>query len=510
MTIKIDPAVFIADVARQRSGEAVMVPNVVGGVEHFEGRPFFREDPNFPDRNVSGAHEASTELVNAAVAAARAAQREWERVPATERAARVGAGVSFVAAHAQDWATRLAVETGKAINAIEAEVDEVRGFLDIYSSLGADPAAFVDDLHGSSSDMTSETILRPYGVFGVITPFNYPIALAAGLSIGAVIAGNGLVIKTAEHGPWSGQAVYELFDSMDLPRGLVNIVHGGPATGRSLVDSDVDGIGFTGSAAVGHSIIRQYAAGPFVKPVIAEMGGKNPVIVTDGADVEAAAQGIVYSGYDLAGQKCSSGSRVLATPGAYDKVVDSVGERLRQIRFGDTIDGTSVFAGPVTDQAAVDRYQRLIATAEQAGFTVTVGSQPQGDGYLVAPVLISDVPEDHPLARDEHFLPVVTVSKVNSFEQALEAANAVPFGLTAGIFTGSRAEAVEFLDRIEAGCINVNGKGHATTGFLPGLQTFGGWKGSASTGKQAYGKWYLQQFTREQTRKFPVDLAGLT
>jgi len=357
--------------------------------------------------------------------------------------------------------------------------------------------------------MASETILRPYGVFGVITPFNYPIALAAGLSIGAVIAGNGLVIKTAEHGPWSGQAVYELFSSMDLPDGLVNVVHGGPAVGQALVNSDVDGIGFTGSAAVGHSIIRQFAEGPFVKPVIAEMGGKNPVIVTDGADLDTAVQGIVYSGYDLAGQKCSSGSRVLATPGAYEKVVDLVGKRVRQLHFGDTIEGASVFAGPVTAGAAVERYQRLIAAAKEAGCTVTVGSRPSGDGYFVPPTLISDVPEDHPLAREEHFLPVVTVSKVESFEQALEAANAVPFGLTAGIFTGSRAEAVEFLERVEAGCINVNGKGHATTGFLPGLQTFGGWKGSASTGKQAYGKWYLQQFAREQTRKFPVDFAGL-
>ena len=509
MTIDIDSAVFIADVARQRASDTVIVPNVVGGVEHLEGRLFFREDPNYPDRHVTGAHGASAELVNEAVATARVAQREWERVPPAERAARVGAGVSFVAAHKQDWATRLAVETGKSINAIEAEVDEVRGFLDIYSSLGADPGAFVDDLNGSSAEMASETILRPYGVFGVITPFNYPIALAAGLSIGAVIAGNGLVIKTAEHGPWSGQAVYELFSSMDLPDGLVNVVHGGPAVGQALVNSDVDGIGFTGSAAVGHSIIRQFAEGPFVKPVIAEMGGKNPVIVTDGADLDTAVQGIVYSGYDLAGQKCSSGSRVLATPGAYEKVVDLVGKRVRQLHFGDTIEGASVFAGPVTAGAAVERYQRLIAAAKEAGCTVTVGSRPSGDGYFVPPTLISDVPEDHPLAREEHFLPVVTVSKVESFEQALEAANAVPFGLTAGIFTGSRAEAVEFLERVEAGCINVNGKGHATTGFLPGLQTFGGWKGSASTGKQAYGKWYLQQFAREQTRKFPVDFAGL-
>ncbi|MDR6989152.1 1-pyrroline-5-carboxylate dehydrogenase [Paenarthrobacter nitroguajacolicus] len=510
MNITIDPHEFASKVADQRGAEPVIVPHVIGGAEYFDGPITLREDPTYPDRSVSGAHEASDELVQKAVATARSAQREWESVPAVERAAKVRVGIDYVFANALDWSTRLAVETGKSIAAIEAEVDEVRGFLDVYSSFASEPDHFVDELNGSDEFMTSETILRPYGVFGVITPFNYPIALAAGLSIGAVLAGNGLVIKTSHQGPWSGQAVYELFAAMDLPVGLVNIVHGGDAPAKALVSAEIDGIGFTGSASVGHSIIRQLSSGPFVKPVIAEMGGKNPVIVTETADIDAASKGIIYSAYDLAGQKCSSGSRILTTPDAYDALVQGVGERVKALRFGDTVEGREVFAGPLTSQEAVDRYERTLAMAQEAGFTVISGSRPEGKGYFAAPVVIAGVPEDHDLARNEHFLPLITISKVETFQDALKAANDVSLGLTAGIFTGKLAEANEFLDRIEAGCINVNGRGHATTGFLPGKQTFGGWKASGSTGKQGYGKWYLQQFAREQTRKFPAGYAGLS
>lgn len=508
MSITIDASTFAANVARQRTAEPVIVPSVVGGQEYCEGPLVLREDPSHVDRRVSGAHESSDELVARAVAASRAAQRQWERVPAVERAARVRRGIEYVVEHADEWATRLALETGKTLPAITAEVDEVRGFLEVYSAFGADPDAFVDELDGTTAEMTSETILRPYGVFGVITPFNYPMALAANATIGAVVAGNGVVIKSSHQGPWSGQAIHELFAALDVPTGLVNIVHGGDSTGKALVASDIDGIGFTGSAAVGHAIIRQLSGGPYVKPVIAEMGGKNPVIVADSADVEAAVAGILYSGYDLAGQKCSSGSRILATSGSHDELVLRLGAAIRSMAFGDPVQG-GVFAGPVTEAASVDRYHRLVRTAKDAGFAIEVGSCPEGEGYYVPPTVISGVPEGHELARDEHFLPITTVSKVETFEDALLAANDVSAGLTAGIFTARRSEALEFLERIEAGCINVNGRGHATTGFLPGQQTFGGWKGSGSTGKQAYGKWYLQQFAREQTRKFPANWSGL-
>lgn len=168
MSITIDSAAFTRNVARQRAGEPVIVPNGIGEQEYRKGSLVLREDPSHFDRTVSGAHEASDELVNRAVATSRAAQREWERVPPVERATRVRRGIDYVVEHAEDWATRLAVETGKTLPAITAEVDEVRGFLEIYSNFGADPDAFVDDLGGTTVDTTSETILRPYGVFGVI------------------------------------------------------------------------------------------------------------------------------------------------------------------------------------------------------------------------------------------------------------------------------------------------------------------------------------------------------
>jgi 1-pyrroline-5-carboxylate dehydrogenase len=498
---------FAAALTNRRNAAPVIVPHVVGGQQRFDGPLITREDPTNPVNVVSGCHDAPAELVKLAVDTSRAAQREWELVPLAERADRVRRGIDYAIGHLEDWTLRLALEIGKTEGPAKAEALETLEFVRQYPDYAELPGAFEDE-RPEAGGLANQSVLRPYGVFAVITPFNYPIALAAGPAIAAVLAGNGAVVKTAHHAPWSGQAVYEMFEAMDLPTGLVNIIHGADEPGKALVASDADGISFVGSAEAGASILRQVASGPYFRPVIAEMGGKNPVIVTDSADLEIAADGIVFSGFDLAGQKCSALSRVLVTPGAHDRLVQLVTERAQAVRMGDPADPDS-YAGPLVSSDAVERYQRVVADARAGGFTVSGGTRVDDHSYLVNPVVVSSVPEDHPLARTEHFMPLVTISKVASFDDALQAANAVPLGLTAGVYTGDLEEARTFLRRIEAGCINVNTPGHATTGWFPGPQTFGGWKGSGSTGKQGYGKWYVQQFARQQARKVPQELRQL-
>lgn len=498
---------FATALAKRRSGKPIVVPHVVAGERRFDGPLLEREDPSNPSTIVSGCHEASDDLVRLAVSSSRAAQQEWQRVPLRERAARVRKGIAYAAEHSDEWALRLSLEVGKIESAGKAEALETLEFLRQYPDFAELPGAWEDQRAGTG-ELANQSVLRPYGVFAIITPFNYPIALAAGPAIAAVLAGNGAVIKTAHHAPWSGQAVYELFEAMDLPTGLVNIVHGADGPGRALVDSDADGISFVGSAEAGASIMRAVAAGPYMRPVIAEMGGKNPVIVTDTADLDAAADGIVFSGFDLTGQKCSALSRVLVTPGAHDRLVELVTERAKTIKMADPADPESA-AGPLISDDALRRYGSTIAAAREAGFSVFGGQRMDDRSYLVGPVVISGLSEDHELARTEHFLPLVTISRVESFDGAMTAANATALGLTAGIYTGDREEARTFLANIEAGCINVNTPGHATTGWFPGPQTFGGWKGSGSTGKQGYGKWYVQQFARQQARKVPPELREL-
>lgn len=500
-------AAFATAVAQQRESERPIVPHIVGGAESFEGELLEREDPSRDGVVVSACHDAPAALVDAAVAAAHDAQVAWRRVPLAQRIDRVRQAIPFVEAQIDDWAVRVALEVGKPYAAARAEGAEVLEILRYYAEYASAPGAFEDERAVDPSGLANDSVLRPYGVFGVIVPFNYPIVQAAGPTIAALLAGNGVVVKTSHHAPWSGQAVHEMCAAMDLPAGLVGIVHGADEPGRALVASDIDGISFTGSVAVGRSIVSSFASGPYPRPVIAEMGGKNPVLVTDGADLEQAADGIVFSAFDLSGQKCSALSRVLVTPGAHDRLVELVEQRVAALHMGDPAD-PNAFAGPVVSDESVDRFERLMAGARDSKFRVAEGSAVDG-GKFVPAAVISDVPSDHMLATVEHFLPVLTISKVGDFEEGVRVANATDMGLTAGIYTGDLDEAREFLDRIEAGCVDVNVPGHATTGWWPGPQTFGGWKGSGTTGKQTLGKWYFQLFARQQARKLPDQLDQL-
>lgn len=506
-------AAFAQEIQKRRSAGPVTVPHMVNGKAYYDGKKIQRHDPSNPAIEVSACHDAPAELVLKAVEASRRAQLEWEAVPLKERVSRIRAGIKYVEEHVEDWAIRAALEIGKPYAHARAEALETIQFLKIYPDYAEEPGAFVDERWASKStaawrssdEITNHSVLRPYGVFGVITPFNYPICLAAGPAIAALLAGNGVVIKTSHLGPWSGHAVYEMFEAMNIPVGLVNVIHGGDEPGKALVASTVDGISFVGSAEAGLSIMREISAGQYPRPLIAEMGGKNPVIVTDTADVEAAAEGIVYSAFDLGGQKCSALSRVLVTPGVHDALVQRVSELSHSLHIAGPTDINSVI-GPVINEQSFEKYFNIVEAAKKDNLHISGGSRVGSTGLFVNPLVISGLPEYHDLARNEHFLPVVTISQVSSFEEAMKAANAVPYGLTAGIFTGNKEEAREFVRRIEAGCINVNVPGHATTGWWPGPQTFGGWKASGSTGKQAFGKWYVQQFAREQAQKIPKDL----
>ncbi|WP_432545843.1 aldehyde dehydrogenase family protein [Kineococcus sp. SYSU DK004] len=499
---------FSAAVAQQRAADYPTVPHVVDGHELFVGELLRREDPSYPDQTISACHDAPAELVTKAIAASRRAQRAWRRTPVAERIEHVRRAIPFVEARLEEWAVRVALEIGKPYAGARGEGAEVLEILRFYTQYAAEPEAFEDRRADDPSGAANDSVLKPYGVFGVITPFNYPIVQAAGPTVAALLAGNGVVIKTAHHGPWSGHAVYELCEAMDLPTGLVNVIHGADEPGRALAASDVDGISFTGSVPVGQSIVRTFANGAYYRPVIAEMGGKNPVVVTDSADLEVAADGIVFSAFDLSGQKCSALSRVLVTPGAHDRLVELVEARVRELKVADpAVNGAA--SGPVVSAESAARYERLLEGARSEGFRITTGTAQEGEGYFVPATVVSGVPAGHDLANVEHFLPLLTISEVPTFDEALRVANATDMGLTAGVYTGEVEQARQFLDEIEAGCVDVNVPGHATTGWWPGPQTFGGWKGSGTTGKQTLGKWYFQQFARQQARKLSADLEHL-
>jgi 1-pyrroline-5-carboxylate dehydrogenase len=470
--------------------------HVVGGAQRDEGAVFAREDPSREGEIASRACEAPDGLVHEAVAAAAAAQRDWRVLPVADRCRLMRAAAGAIRERVLETAAVVTLETGKPRVESIAEVEEAVDLIETYCAQIEEHDGFEVPLGTLSPGERNRSVLRPFGVFGVIGPFNFPVALVTGMSAGALVAGNTVVIKPSEHAPWSGALVGEAFARAGLPAGVVNVVHGGPATGIALATSAIDGVVFTGSAEAGHAIAHTLHARPPLRPLIAEMGGKNPAIVTAAADLDRAAEGIVRSAYGLSGQKCSSCSRVVADRAVHDELVERIAAGARALVVGDPADAASSL-GPVVGPPAIARFEAAADDARRDGTVVLGGEHTAG---FAAPTLVTGLPRGHRLTREELFLPFLTVTAVDSFDDALDEANAVDYGLTAGIFSEDPAEHAAFLDRIEAGVVFVNRREGATTGAWPGFQSFCGWKSSGVSGKGGLGPHYLPQFMREQSR----------
>src|SRR5207244_9164469 len=272
--------------------------------------------------------------------------------------------------------------------------------------------------------------------------------------------------------------------------------------GDAIVDNpEVDGTTFTGSYEVGMGIYKTFAT-DFPKPAICEMGGKNPTIVTKNADLDKATDGVMRSAFGFGGQKCSANSRVYVQREVYDDFVRTLKDKTEAIKIGDPLE-RDVYLGPVINEAAIKTYEEAVDEARKNGTIVTGGERiTEGDrvrGNFVRPT-VAEVPLDNWLWEKELFVPFVTVAPVDTLEQGLELANDTEYGLTAGFYSEDPKEQQEFLDRIEAGVVYVNRRAGATTGAWPGVQPFGGWKGSGTTGKAGGGPYYVTQYMREQSR----------
>jgi len=259
---------------------------------------------------------------------------------------------------------------------------------------------------------------------------------------------------------------------------------------------------FTGSYEVGFSLYREFSRA-YPKPIVVEMGGKNPAIVSRKADLEEAAEGIMRSAFGFSGQKCSANSRVYVERQVHDEFVRLLVDKTSAITIGDPLDRRN-WLGPVINARAAARYENAVGEARREGRLATGGDRlTEGglrDGYFVQPTVAVDLPVEHRLFKDELFVPFTAVAPVDSVAQGLELANDSVYGLTAGFFSQDPEEVDEFLRRIQAGVVYVNRRAGATTGAWPGIQPFGGWKGSGSTGKAGGGLYYVQQFMREQSQ----------
>jgi acyl-CoA reductase-like NAD-dependent aldehyde dehydrogenase len=445
--------------------------------------------------------------VERALRVAQAAWPAWRARPAQERAALLRRTADAMEARVYDIAAALALEVGKnrreALGEAQETVDFFRHYADEFERAGGFDVALPNDpLEGVVS--TNRSVLRPYGVWAVIAPFNFPLALMGGPTAAALVTGNVVVAKGSSHTPWAGRLLADCLRDAGVPPGVFQLVHGPAATvGRALSEHPgVAGITFTGSAEVGRSLLRHCVSGAVPRPCIAEMGGKNPCIVSARADLDIAAAGIVRSAYGLSGQKCSALSRLYV----HDSVADALTERLKARIEAISVGDPTLLAnwmGPVNNAAALATYRRSVQRLREGGAVLHAGGAVLEDaararGHFVQPAL-AEAPLAHPLWREELFVPLLLMTRVGSNEQAMRLANDSALGLTAG-FYGDTDEVEWFHEHIEAGVTYANRAQGATTGAWPGYQPFGGWKGSGSTGKAIASFYYLPLYLREQSR----------
>jgi 1-pyrroline-5-carboxylate dehydrogenase len=474
---------------------------------------FVKAEKQFEDRSpidtsilLGRFQQGTRDHARAAIGAARAAYAGWAALSWQRRLVHVRKVADAIREHRSDLSALMGYEVGKNRLECVGDVEEAADLMAYYCDQIEAHDGFVQKMGTLGPGEENVSVLRPYGVWAVIAPFNFPFALAAGPAGGALASGNTVVFKPASDTPFMGDRLNELVIEAGLPRGVFNFVTGpGSTVGQELIDNEgIDGIVFTGSKEVGLKLIRDNAARPVPRPLIIEMGGKNPAIVTGSADLDKATDGVMRSAFGAQGQKCSACSRVYIQKDVRARFVELLVEKTKRIKVGNPLE-RDVWMGPVINEAAVKTYLSAVERAKKDGGKILVGGKrltgpPFDRGYFVEPTIIDGLPPGHELFAEELFVPITVIAEVVTLDEALDLANRTEYGLTAGIYSESEDDLQKFFDRIQAGVTYANRRAGATTGAWPGVNPFGGWKASGSTGRGTGGPYYVQQFMREQSR----------
>ncbi|HEX7094317.1 MAG TPA: aldehyde dehydrogenase family protein, partial [Acidimicrobiales bacterium] len=383
-------------------------------------------------------------------------------------------------------------EAGKPWAEADADVCEAIDFCEYYAAEALRLAAGgrVDSPPGESNALS----YQPRGIGVVIAPWNFPLAICTGMVTAALVTGNAVLFKPAEQTPAIALTLVEALLAAGVPPGVLAFLPGrGEVVGAYLVEHpEVSFIAFTGSREVGLGIVQAAAVHRegqrHVKRVVAEMGGKNPIVVDADADLDQAVEGVVRSAFGFAGQKCSAASRLVVLDAVYDELVPRVIDAARGLRVGHPRD-PNVVVGPLIDGDAYDRVRKHIELGREQG-TVFGRDDVPSEGWFVAPHVVCDLPADSPLLVDESFGPVLAVQRATDFDHALALANDTPYALTAGLYSRSPARIAHASMALRAGNVYIN---RAITGAIVGRQPFGGY-GLSGVGSKAGGPDYLLQF----------------
>ena len=498
---------FDAAVARLSAALGASHPLHIAGQDRTASSTAIKFNPADRRQVLGEFATASPADLEAAMQAAHAAFPDWSRKPASKRIEALRRVGKLIEERVFEIAAALTLEVGKNRMEALAETQETAEFFyhycdDFERNYYFDRALPNDPITGCVS--RNRSVMKPYGAWAVITPFNFPLALAGGPVAAALVAGNTVVLKGSAATPWAGRLLADCIRDAGMPAGAFNYLGGSSdEIGQALVEHPLTaGVTFTGSHAVGMQIARRLLAGPHPRPCIAEMGGKNPCIVTAKADLECAAAGIVRSAFGMCGQKCSALSRLYVHAAVAERLLARLIERTETLSIGNPAQRQH-WLGPVATQPGYDAYTRYANQLRDHGSRILIGGQllrtgEFAHGLFVQPT-IAEAPSGHPLWQQEMFLPILMVHRVSSNEDAMRLANESALGLTAG-FYGARDEVAWFQEHIQAGTTYANRPQGATTGAWPGYQPFVGWKGSGNTGKAIASGHYLPQYLREQSQ----------
>jgi len=485
---------FKAALDRVLSDAGIHCPVVIAGHEMETAERILSVSPSDSKRVVAASASATEEHADLAVAAAQEAFAHWRAVPMEERAAMLDKAADIMASRRDELAAWTCIEAGKPWRDADADIAEAIDFCRYYALVARTFAAPErHDVPGESN----ATVLAPRGPTVVISPWNFPIAILTGMAAAPLVTGNPVILKPAEQTPASGYHVFRIFREAGIPEGVVHFLPGkGEVVGARLVaHPDVATIAFTGSRAVGGLIARRAAETSTgvvgLKRVIAEMGGKNAIVVDDDADLDEAVPGVLASAFGYAGQKCSACSRVIAVGRVYEPFVERLTAAAKTLVAGPAED-PSASIGPLIDAESVARVHRYVELAERDGKVFFRGELPRGTerGYFAAPVIVGGIPADHALAQEEIFGPVLLVLRARDIDEAFAIANGTAYALTGGIYSRSPAHIEQARVSFDVGNLYINRK---ITGAQVSRHPFGGHRGSGTGGK-AGGRDYLLHF----------------
>ena len=471
-------------------------PLIIGGARVHATTKIVSTNPARPAEKIGVHHDAELPHVEQAVAAADKAFETWSRVPVATRVQLLLDVSKKLQARKNEYCAWLTFETGKNWAEADADVAETIDFLEIYAreALRLDGAKTPIQFPGERNTLR----YIPLGVGAVIPPWNFPLAIMAGMTMAAVVTGNTVVLKPSVDAPTIAARFFLLLEECGMPEGVVNLCQGsGELAGSALVSHPkVRFIAFTGSKRVG-LIVHETAAKTqpgqhFIKRTVLEMGGKDAIIVDADADIDAAAEGVAASAFGFNGQKCSACSRAIVDARIYDVFCDRLVERVEKIKVGEPAENFA--AGPVINAVAYKRVLDYIAIGQTEGRLLTGGGAIENEtgGYYIQPTIFADVAPGARIAQEEIFGPVLAVIKSNSFDEALEIANGTEYGLTGAIYSGSRERLNRASEEFHVGNLYLNRK---CTGAMVGAHPFGGFNMSGTDSK-AGGADYLLLFTQ--------------